>query len=58
MTHCDDVVLTGPTKKSIEFERKMTNVIGYGSPKNIKTLNRRLYWGKRGIFASTLSQKR
>ena len=40
----------------MEFERKMTNVytikakiIGYGSPKSIKTLNRRLHWEKRGI---------
>ena len=56
LTHGDDFVLTGPTKKLMEFERKMTNVftikakiIGYGSPKSIKTLNRRLHWGKRGI---------
>ena len=47
----DDFVLTGPTKKLMEFERKMTSVypiqakiISYGSPKNIKTLNRRLHW--------------
>ena len=56
MTHGDDFVLTGPTKKLMEFERKMTNVypikakvIGCGSPKSIKTMNRRLHWGKRGI---------
>ena len=56
MTHGDDFVLTGPTKKLVEFERKMTSVypikakiISNGSPKNIKTLNRRLHWGKRGI---------
>ena len=56
LTHGDDFVLTGPTKKLMEFERKMTNVysikakiIGYGSPKSIKTLNRRLHWEKRGI---------
>ena len=41
-------MLTGPTKKLKEFERKMTSVYpikakinGYGSPKSIKTLNRR-----------------
>ena len=56
MTHSDDFVLTGPTKKLMELERKMTSVcrikakiISYGSPKSIKTLNRRLHWGKRGI---------
>ena len=55
MTHGDDFVLTGPTKK-LEIERKMTSVypikakiIGYGSPKSIKKLNRRLHRGKRGI---------
>ena len=44
----DDFVLTGPTKKLIELERKMTSVypikvkvISYGSPTSIKTLNRR-----------------
>ena len=52
--HDDDFVLTGPTKKLMEFERKMTNVystktkiIGYGSPKSIETLNRRLPSQKR-----------
>ena len=56
LTHGDDFVLTGPTKKLMESERNMTSVypikakiIGYGSPKSIKTLNRRLHWGKRGI---------
>ena len=55
MTHGDDFVLTGPTKKLMEFERKMTSVcikakvIGYGSSKSIKTLNRRLHWARRGI---------
>ena len=56
LTHGDDFVLTGPTNKLMEFERKMTSVypfrakiIGYGSPKSVKTLNRRLHWGKRGI---------
>ena len=51
LTHGDDFVLTGPTKKLMEFERKMTsvypikaNISGYGSPKSIKTLNRRLHW--------------
>ena len=55
-THGDDFVLTGPTKELMELERKMTNVytikakiISYGSPKSIKTLNRRLRWRKRGI---------
>ena len=56
LTHGDDFVLTGPTKKLVEFERKMTSVytikakiISYGSPKIIKTLNRRLHWRTRGI---------
>ena len=56
LTHGDDFVFSGPTKKLMEFERKMTSVypikakiISYGSPKSIKTLNRRLHWGKRGI---------
>ena len=50
LIHGDDFVLTGPTKKLMRFERKMTSVypikakiIGYGSPKSIKTLNRRLH---------------
>ena len=50
LTHGDAFVLTGPTKKLIEFERKMTivypikaKIIGYGSPKSIKSLNRRLH---------------
>ena len=56
LTHGDDFVLTGPTKKLMEFERKVTsvypikaNINSYGSPKSIKTLSRRLHWGKRGI---------
>ena len=56
LTHGDDFVLTRPTKKLMEFEGRMTSVypikakiIGHGSPKSIKTLNRRLHWGKRGI---------
>ena len=56
LTHGDDFVLTGPTKKLMEFERKTTSIhpikakiISYGSPKSIQTLNRRLHWGKRGI---------
>ena len=56
LTHGDDFVLTGPRKKLVEVERKMTSVypiktkvIGYGSPKSIKTLKRRLHWEKRGI---------
>ena len=56
LTHGDDFVLTGPTKKLTEFERKMTSVypikakiISSGSQKSIKTLNRRLHWRKQGI---------
>ena len=56
LTHGDDFVLTWPTKKLVEFERKMTSVypikakiMSYGSPKNIQALHRRLHWGKRGI---------
>ena len=40
----------------MEFENKMTSVypikakiIGHGSSKSIKTLNRRLHWGQEGI---------
>ena len=57
LTHGDDFVLTGPTKKLMEFERNMTSVypikakvISYGSSKSIKTLNSRLHWGERGIM--------
>ena len=49
-------MLTGPTKRLTEFENEMTSVypikakiISLGSPKSIKTLNRRLHWGKEGI---------
>ena len=52
LTHGDDFVLTGPTKRLMEFENEMNNVypikakiISLGSPKSIKTLNRRLHWG-------------
>ena len=50
LTHGDDFVLTGPTKRLMEFEKEMTSVypikaktISLGSPKSIKTLNRRLH---------------
>ena len=43
----------------MEVERKMTSVypikakvISYGSSKSIKTLNRRLHWGERGIVSA------
>ena len=56
LTHGDDFVLAGPTWKLMEFERKMTSVypikakiISFGSSKSIKTLNRRLHWGRKGI---------
>ena len=56
MTHGDDFVLTGPTKKLVEFEKRKISVypikakiISHGSPKNIKTLNRRLRSRKRGL---------
>ena len=51
MTHGDDFVLTGPTEKLMEVERKMAcvcpikaKVISYGSSKSIRTVNRRLHW--------------
>ena len=57
LTHGDDFVFTGPTEKLMEVERKMTSVhpikakvISYGSSKSIKTLNRRMHWGERGIM--------
>ena len=47
LTHVDDFVLTGPTKKLMESERKMMSVhpikaaiIVHRSPKSMKTLNR------------------
>ena len=56
MTQGDGFVLTGPTKKLMEFGRKMTGVyrikakiISYGSSESINTLNRRLRWSRRGI---------
>ena len=56
LTHGDDFVLTGPTKRLTESENEMTSVypikakiISLGFPKSIKTLNRRLHWGKEGI---------
>ena len=54
LTHGDEFVLTGPTEKLMEVERKMTSVYpikakvtSYGSSKSIKTLNRRLHWRER-----------
>ena len=51
LIHGDDFVLIGPTKRLTEFENEMTSVypikakiISFGSPKSIKTLNRRLHW--------------
>ena len=56
LTHGDDLVLTGPTKRLMEFKKEMTKVypteakiISFGSPESIKTLNRRLHWGREGI---------
>ena len=56
LTHGDNFVLTGPTKTLTEFENETTSVysikakiVGHGSPKSIKTLNRRLHSGKRGF---------
>ena len=56
LTHGDDFVLTGPTKRLMEFKMKMTKVyptkakiISFGSTESIKTLNRRLHWGREGI---------
>ena len=56
LTHGDDFVLTGPTKRLTEFENEMKSVypikaktISFGSSKSIKTLNRRLHWGEEGI---------
>ena len=56
LTHGDDFVLTGPTERLTELENKMmcvypikAQIISYGSSESIKTLNRRLHWGRRGI---------
>ena len=56
LTHGDDFVLTGPTKRLTEVENDMTSgypikakIISLGSPKSIKTLYRRLHWSKEGI---------
>ena len=56
LTHGDDFVLTGPTERLMEFKNEMMKVyptkakiINFGSTESIKTLNRRLHWGKEGI---------
>ena len=56
LTHDDVFVLNWPTKRLKDFENEMTSVypikakiISLGSPKSIKTLNRRLHWGKERI---------
>ena len=56
LTHGDDFVLTGPIKRLKEFKNEMKSVypikakiISFGSLESIKTLNRRLHWGKEGI---------
>ena len=56
LTHGDDFVLTGPTKRLMEFDKEMKKVyptkaqiIIFGSSESIKTLNRRLHWGREGI---------
>ena len=65
MTHGDDFVLTGPTKRFTEFENKMTGVypikakvISCGSSESIQTLNRRLHWRRRANGLSARSQTR
>ena len=57
LTHGDDFVFTGPTEKLMKIEKRMKEVypisakiISHGSSKSIKTLNRRLHWGERGIM--------
>ena len=49
-------MLTGPTERLTDFENEMTEVyptkaklISYGSRENIKALNRRLHWTRRGV---------
>ena len=56
LTHGDYFVLTGPTKRLMEFNKEMKKVyptkekiISFGSQESIKTLNRRLRWGKEGV---------
>ena len=56
LTHGDDFVLTGPTKRLTEFENEIKSVypikakiIRLGSSRSIKTLSRRLHWGKEGL---------
>ena len=56
MTHGDDFVVTGQTDRIADLKNKMawvytikTKVISHGSTGSIKTLNRRLHWGKRGL---------
>ena len=65
MTHGDDFVLTGPTKRLTEFENKMPGVypvkakiISYWSSKSIKALNRRLLWVRERNCLSARSQTR
>ena len=56
LTHGDDFVLTGPTKRLMEFNKEMKKmyptkekIISFGSQESIKTLNMRLHWGNEGI---------
>ena len=54
MTHGDDFVLTGPTARVTDFEKKWVypikaKLISYGSTESIIALHRKLHWRRRGI---------
>ena len=63
MTHGDDFVFTGPTKRLTEFENKVTGVypgksISYVSSESTKTMNRRFVVEKVRNCLSERSQTR
>ena len=57
LTHGDDVVVTGTKRSLLELKKQLESVypikasiIGAGSTKSIKALNRRVCWGERGML--------
>ena len=57
MTHGDDFVVTGTKESLLELNKQLesvcpikTSIIGAGSAKSIKSLNRRKCWGETGIL--------
>ena len=57
LTHEDDFVVTGSKESLLELKKQLQSVypikgsiIGAGSAKSIKALNRRICWGETGIL--------